>query len=82
LAESLMRSNGGAIAVLASPNLNAPEGQQELRLSIYNLMFSGSNSGARALKFGGIIKAAKANTQDRDVRKSYLLIGDPTVLVK
>jgi Peptidase family C25 len=82
LAESLMRSNGGAIAVLASPNLNLPDGQQELRTSIYSLMFNVSGSGARALRFGSIIKAAKANTQDRDVRKSYLLIGDPTLVVK
>jgi Peptidase family C25 len=82
LAESLMRSNGGAIAVLASPNLNLPDSQQELRTSIYGLMFNVSGSGARALRFGSIVKAAKAATNDRDVRKSYLLIGDPTLVVK
>jgi Peptidase family C25/SdrD B-like domain len=82
LAESLLRSNGGAIAVLASPNLNLADGQQELRLSIYNLMFNVSSTGAKSLRFGGIIREAKSATQDRDVRKSYLLIGDPTLVVK
>jgi Peptidase family C25/SdrD B-like domain len=82
LAESLLKSNGGAIAVLASPNLNLVEGQQTLRASIYRLMFNVSIKGSKSLRFGVIIKTAKSATQDRDVRKSYMLIGDPTLVVK
>jgi hypothetical protein len=77
LAESLMRSNGGAIAVLASPNLNTPDGQQELRLKLVQLMLT-----TKSARFGQVIRLAKSATLDLDVRKSYQLIGDPTVVVK
>jgi Peptidase family C25 len=77
LAESLMRSNGGAIAVFASPNLNTPDGQQELRVRLIQLMTT-----TKSARFGNVIRLAKSATQDLDVRKSYLLIGDPSVQVK
>jgi Peptidase family C25 len=81
LAESLMRSTNGAVAVVASPNLNLPSGQQELRKALYQLMLNPTQTRV-PVRFGTMVKQAKTATTDKDVRKSFLLIGDPTVVVK
>ncbi|HYC87703.1 MAG TPA: C25 family cysteine peptidase [Thermoanaerobaculia bacterium] len=73
MAESLMLNpNGGAVAVWASSALTDAPPQLEMAHELYRRLFTG----ARA---GDAILAAKAATQDRDVRRSWIFFGDPSM---
>jgi len=76
LAESLMLNpNGGAVAVWASSTLTDPTGQLTAARELYRRLFTGSRVGDAAL-------AAKAATNDPDVRRSWILFGDPSMPAK
>lgn len=78
LAEALMRNgNGGAIGVWASSALTAPHEQAKMNLALYDALF-----GASSMTVGEAVIKAKAATQDLDVRKSFVLFGDPTLRLR
>jgi hypothetical protein len=73
LAEALLLSkNGGAVAVLASSGLTQPEPQLELDQNVVRLLF-----GNPSLTLGEAVRNAKSTITDRDVRRTYILLGDP-----
>lgn len=78
LAESLLKAqNGGAIAVWASSGLTVPTSQTVMNTALYRALFS-SESGY----VGELMLKAKTATDDRDVRRTWILFGDPTQRVK
>src|SRR2546426_9038147 len=73
MAEALVRApNGGAIAVWASSTLTSPAGQIAMNQELFRLLFSGTNP-----TLGEAMAAAKKATTDGDVRRSWILFGDP-----
>jgi hypothetical protein len=77
LAEALMKSPGGAVAVWASTTLTEPEGQNVIDQEFYRLLFA-----APAATLGDAARAAKLVTSDADVRRSWTLFGDPAMRLR
>jgi len=78
LAESLMKvENGGAVAVWASSGLTRPADQGVMNQQFYRLIFRD-----RLLALGEAARRAKAAISDRDVRKTWILLGDPSMRLK
>lgn len=78
LAEALIRApKGGAVAVWASSGLTGPSGHAELNQEFYRLLLSGDGMtvGEAALK-------AKAAVSDGDLRRTWILFGDPTMRIR
>jgi hypothetical protein len=72
----MLAPQGGGVAVLASSGLNQPAPQTAVDASIVQNAF---NAHAR---IGDAIVSAKASITDPDVRKTYILFGDPAMQVK
>ncbi len=79
LAESLIKSEGGAYAVWVSSGATHIGGQAEISRAATNLIFNSDN---KPLRIGEIVRAAKQTTADADIRKTWQLIGDPTMFVR
>lgn len=76
LAESLMKAeSGGAIAVWASSGMTLPSGQLPLNQQLYKQIFDASQAQGRLL--GEITSKAKAAISDGDIRRTWILFGDP-----
>jgi hypothetical protein len=78
LAEALLKANqGGAMAVWASSALTEPGGQAIMNKELIRLLFNGES-----LTIGEATMRAKAAVGDRDIRRSWILFGDPTTRLK
>jgi len=79
LAESLMKAGkGGAVAVWASSGKTEPAEQTMMNRRLYSALFEGGNSQA----LGEATRAAKASIIDIDIRRTWLLFGDPTMKLR
>jgi hypothetical protein len=79
LGESLLKAENGAVAVWASSGLTLPQDQAEMNRELYRLLFSAGN---REMTLGELMRQAKGAISDGDIRRSWILLGDPTVRVK
>jgi hypothetical protein len=80
LAEALMNAeHGGAVAVWASSGMTAPTGQTELNQQIFRVIL-GVGNGSSAL--GEATLKAKSAVSDLDVRRTWILFGDPTMRLR
>lgn len=78
LAESLMTvERGGAVAVWASSALTIPDEQAKMNRQFYSLLFA-----TRATTLGEAVQKAKIAASDTDVRRTWLLFGDPTMRLR
>ena len=78
LAESLLKAKqGGAIAVWASSGLTEPEGQSLMNKKLIPFLFDG-----KSRTLGEATMKARAGTKDQDVRRTWILFGDPTTRLK
>jgi len=78
LADALLKApNGGAIAVFASSGLTSPEEQIPMNHQLIRLLFNG-----QSLPIGEAARKAKAATNGQDVRKTWILFGDPTTRLR
>lgn len=74
LAEGFLNApDGGAIAVWASSSLTQPDQQAVMNRELYRQLFSSS------LRIGEAVRRAKFAATDTDVRKSWILFGDPSM---
>ncbi len=80
LAESLLKSSGGAVAVWASSALTEPSGQSLMNQQAFNLLFNEAYD--RAMTLGELTLRAKEIVGDGDLRKTWILIGDPTMRLR
>ena len=73
MAEALLTNpNGGAVAVWASSSLTEPAPQIEMAREFFRQLFTGASLGDAVLR-------AKAATSDMDVRRTWILFGDPSM---
>jgi hypothetical protein len=75
LAEALMKSNAGAVAVWASTGMTSPSGQGLMDREVIRQLFSGGTIGEATAR-------AKVAMMDPDVRRTWILFGDPSARVK
>jgi hypothetical protein len=79
LGEALLKAEtGGAIAVWASSGMTLPGAQAAMNQEFYRLVFSGKT----ALTLGEAARKAKLAVNDADVRRTWILIGDPLMKVR
>ena len=75
LAEALLRvPNGGAVAVWASTGMSDPPPQSAINRELYRVLAANPS-----ITIGELVARAKAGTDDRDVRTTWVLLGDPTL---
>ncbi len=78
LAEGLLKAPlGGAVAVWTSSGLTDPEDQVPLNEELIQLLFNG-----QGLTIGEAVKRAKQAVTNSDVRRTWILFGDPTLRLK
>jgi Peptidase family C25 len=73
----LLAPNGGAAAVLASSGLNQAPPQTLLDERVIQHAL-----GAKAMTLGAAIVKAKSEIPSMDVRRTFVLLGDPAMLIK
>jgi len=74
LAEALLAGPGGAVAVWASSGLTDAASQVVIDEALLRLLFAPGP----APTLGEVTRAAKAATSEMDIRRSWILFGDPT----
>jgi hypothetical protein len=74
---ALKAPNGGAVAVWASSGFTTPQPQFEMNSEFYRLLFAG-----QPMRLGDAARNAKAATNDLDVRRTWILLGDPAMRVR
>jgi hypothetical protein len=78
LGESLLKAeNGGAVAVWASSGFTEPQPQFVMGSEFYRQLF-----GAQSLRLGEVIRNAKMAVSDQDVRRTWILLGDPAMRLR
>lgn len=78
VSEALLQApNGGAVASFASSGLTIPDGQHEMGLRMFQLLYGGAS-----IPIGDASRQAKTATNDRDVRRTWILLGDPTLKIR
>jgi hypothetical protein len=77
LAEALIKSNGGAVGVWASSALTGPRNQAAMNREIVRQLFTKGVS-----TIGDATLRAKSVVADNNVRRSWILFGDPATTIK
>jgi hypothetical protein len=78
LATALMLSqNGGAVAVWASSGLTTPDPQFQMNQALVRTLFAQPST-----TLGDAVLFAKSGITDQDVRRSFILFGDPLTQLK
>jgi hypothetical protein len=78
LGESVLKAqNGGAVAVWASSGFTDSQPQITMDLEFYRQLF-----GAEPVRLGQAIRNSKAAISDQDVRRTWMLFGDPAMRVR
>jgi len=78
LAEALLKApNGGAVAVWASSTLSQPDTQATMNRELFRILFANPT-----ISLGDAVRRAKAATSDLDLRRSWILFGDPSMRLR
>ena len=77
LAEALLRSPGGAVAVWTSSGMTEPNGQVLADQELYRQLFKASPP-----TLGDAVRTAKYNTVDTNIRRTWILFGDPAMRLR
>ena len=78
MAETFLKAErGGAVAVWTSSGLTDPEGQVVMNLELIRLLFNG-----QGLTIGKAIMGAKQAVTNQDIRRTWILFGDPTLRLR
>jgi hypothetical protein len=72
LAESLLRADGGAVAVWASSGLSVPSGQLEANQALFQKLFA-----ADPPSLGDAVRQASNQSSDSNIKQTWNLLGDP-----
>jgi hypothetical protein len=59
--------------------MTGPGAQAEMNRQLYRLIFSGDD---RPVMLGELIMRAKAQVSEPDVRRTWILLGDPTMKIR
>jgi hypothetical protein len=78
LSEALMKApQGGAVAVWTSSGLTEPDKQAVMNKELIRLLF-----GRESLTLGEATAKAKASVSDQDIRRTWILFGDPSTKLR
>ena len=78
LSESLLKAErGGAVAVWASTGMTNPTEQAVMNRELFRRIFTDSS-----MTLGDAIIKAKSVVRDSDVRRTWVLLGDPSMHIK
>lgn len=78
MAEAFLKNaNGGSVASFSSSGETIPDGQHEMATQLYTLLY-----GATPVTIGDAIHQSKLATNDLDVRRTWILLGDPTLKIR
>ena len=77
LSEALLKAPNGAVAVWASTALTDPAGQTAVDQELYRQLFGNSPP-----TLGDAVRTAKQATGDQDVRRTWMLFGDPAMRLR
>jgi hypothetical protein len=78
LAEVLLKAEqGGAVAVWTSSGMTLPRGQSVMNQELVRQLFNGED-----LTIGEAAMKAKRAVSDKDIRRTWILFGDPTTRLK
>jgi len=79
LAEAVVKApNGGAVASFASSGLTIPDGQHEMGQLMFDLLYGHPTT----IPIGDASRQSKIATTDIDVRRTWILFGDPTMKIR
>ncbi|MEN3335234.1 MAG: hypothetical protein V7641_4599, partial [Blastocatellia bacterium] len=78
----LLREGGGAIAVWASSAQTTAGGQAVMNQEFIRQLFQGVGPKGQPLTLGEAAMRAKAAVGDLDIRKSWILLGDPMMSIR
>jgi hypothetical protein len=79
LAEALVLSENGAIAVWASSGSTYASGQIFMGQEVVKRLFP---SGKKKSRVGDVVKTSKQFSNDWDARRTWQLMGDPTLIIE
>jgi len=78
LGESLLKApQGGAMAVWASSGFTESDPQFVMSSQFYRQLFSSTS-----VRLGDAFKPAKSTISDPDVKRTWLLLGDPSMRIR
>lgn len=77
LAEALLKANGGAVAAWASSGMTLHHDQAAMKQAFYRVILN--TVGLKPLTLGEAARAAKLAVPNIDARRSWVLLGDPTI---
>ncbi len=78
LAEAMLKESNGAVAAWSSSGLTTPDIQEVMATRFYNQLGAGNFN-----RLGDLIKDSKTGLKGgRDVRLSWILLGDPALKIK
>jgi hypothetical protein len=78
LAESLVKAEGGgAVAAWASSAMTTPDDQSLMNQQLYRLLLA-----SPTLSLGEAVRGSKSAIRNVDVRRTWILLGDPTMRLK
>jgi hypothetical protein len=78
IAECLLKApNGGAVASFASSGLTVAGPQHQMGQRMFQLLYSGPS-----IAIGDASRQSKTATADLDVRRTWILFGDPTMKIR
>ena len=79
LGESMMKAGkGGAVAVWSSSGMSTPSDQARMNQQLYRSIFAAEGS----IPLGDAIRQAKSAISDVDIRRTWVLLGDPTMKLR
>lgn len=82
LGEALMKSDGGAAAVWTSTGMTGPIDQWTMNEELYRVIFGGAGVKGQPLTIGEAAARAKARITDSDIRRTWVLLGDPAMRLR
>ena len=82
LGEALMKADGGAVAVWASTGMTVPIDQSTMNEELYRLIFGSGGIKGKTLTIGEAAERAKARITDSDIRRTWVLLGDPAMKLR
>jgi hypothetical protein len=77
LAETLQRAPNGAVAVWASSALTSPEAQLPADEALVHALLAGGD-----IRLGDAVVAAQKSSFTPDIRRTFILFGDPAMRVR
>ena len=78
LAEALVKAPGGGVAVFSSTGTTTPGPQESANQALFSALFRGPT----APRLGDAVVASLSAAGDEEVRTTWTLLGDPTLVVR